>query len=273
MEISSSSLETADQPSGTELETLMKAIQDIPNEAFDQALNIFLALKDIKFNQPVLRLQKDVYVSFPENSLDPVLFQIRKDAFVLVRELVNEQLKKICYPPRSELKMAIRVLGMLFQEAPSISVLFGEDQRQIHQLLSQLLVLYDSLQPDEQEYVVPMILDISIHSNTSNKMVGKSPDAIALLIKALGTGSTDSRRHAAKAILNSNKAMLIESGVMEALVKNGVVQVILNMITEEKLAEEMLGLLEMLSANQEALHEINRAVPLLLQKIKCRRTH
>ncbi|XP_058096228.1 U-box domain-containing protein 9-like [Magnolia sinica] len=271
---SSSPPETADQPTIPELETLMKSIKDVPNEAFDQALNIFLALKDIKFNRPVMGLKKPDNGSILLNRHELISLRNMDEAIMLVNSMLLKLLDNIFSPSISEQKMAIKVLRKLIQQATSVRVLFGENPQTIHIFLSLLLKAYTNLQPDAQEDVVPMILSISIRGDKCNKIVGKSPDAIALLIKALRTGSMDSRRHAFTAILNTNKAMLVESGVMEALVKNGVLPVILSMIIKGKLVVEMLEFLEILSSNQEALDTMGKlgAVPWLLQVIRDRRT-
>ncbi|KAK7339090.1 hypothetical protein VNO77_19733 [Canavalia gladiata] len=205
-------------------------------------------------------------------------------------------------------KAAAKELRLLTKKHPCFRVLFCDSVEAIPQLLKPICGSdsFSSIHPDLQEDVITTLLNISIHDN-NKKLVAETPMVIPLLMKALRSGTIETRSNAAAALftlsaLESNKELIGKSGALKPLidlleeghplamkdvasaifslcvvlqnkaraVKDGAVRVILTKIKNQIHVDELLAILALLSSHQKAVHDMGElgAVPCLLRIIK-----
>lgn len=208
----------------------------------------------------------------------------------------------------SDQKTAAKELRLLTKKYPCFRVLFCDSADAIPQLLKPICGSdsFGSVHPDLQEDVITTLLNISIHDN-NKKLVAETPMVIPLLMRALRSGTIETRSNAAAALftlsaLDSNKELIGKSGALKPLidlleeghplamkdvasaifnicvmhenkaraVKDGAVRVILAKINKQIHVAELLAILALLSSHQSAVHDMGDlgAVPSLLRIIK-----
>jgi len=208
----------------------------------------------------------------------------------------------------SDQKTAAKELRMLTKKHPCFRVLFCDSVDAIPQLLKPICGSdsLSSVHPDLQEDVITTLLNISIHDN-NKKLVAETPMVIPLLMRALRSGTIETRSNAAATLftlsaLDSNKEIIGKSGALKPLidlleeghplamkdvasaifnicvmhenkaraVKEGAVRVILTKIKNEVHVDELLAILALLSSHQRAIHEMGDlgAVASLLRIIR-----
>ncbi|KAF3777400.1 U-box domain-containing protein 9 [Nymphaea thermarum] len=209
---------------------------------------------------------------------------------------LDSLLQKIAFPSMEEQKQAAKELRLLTKRASSFRTLLGQAPDAMPLLLSLLSRVDSDLHPEVQEDVVTTILNLSIHDD-NKKLVAEAPEAIPLLIKALKSGTMQTRSNSAAALfslsaLDANKIKIGEAGAIGPLielldqgstmakkdaasaifnlcimhdnraraVRHGAIPVLLNSIKNESsgLVDESLAILSMLSSYQQALEEIVR---------------
>ncbi|ESW12693.1 hypothetical protein PHAVU_008G134400 [Phaseolus vulgaris] len=208
----------------------------------------------------------------------------------------------------SDQKTAAKELRMLTKKHPCFRVLFCDSADAIPQLLKPICGSdsFSSIHPDLQEDVITTLLNISIHDN-NKKLVAETPMVIPLLMRALRSGTIETRSNAAAALftlsaIDSNKEIIGKSGALKPLidlleeghplamkdvasaifnicvmhenkaraVKDGAVRVILTKIKNQVHVDELLAILALLSSHQRAVHDMGDlgAVPSLLRIIR-----
>ncbi|KAK7293192.1 hypothetical protein RJT34_16055 [Clitoria ternatea] len=204
----------------------------------------------------------------------------------------------------SDQKTAAKELRLLTKKHPCFRVLFCDSADAIPQLLKPICGSdsFSSIYPDLQEDVITTLLNISIHDN-NKKVVAETPMVIPLLMKALRSGTVETRSNAAAALftlsaLESNKELIGKSSALKPLidlleeghplamkdvasaifnlcvmhenkaraVKDGAVRVILTKIKNRIHVDELLAILALLASHQKAVNEMGElgAVPSLL---------
>ncbi|OIW01307.1 hypothetical protein TanjilG_10468 [Lupinus angustifolius] len=205
-------------------------------------------------------------------------------------------------------KAAAKELRLLTKKHPCFRVLFCDSVDAIPQLLKPICGSdsFSSIHPDLQEDVITTLLNISIHDN-NKKLVAETPMVIPILMKALRTGTIETRSNAAAALftlsaLDSNKELIGKSGALKPLidlleeghpsamkdvasaiftlcviqenkaraVKDGIVRVILSKMKDRIHIDELLAILALLSSHHRAIEDIGElgAVPSLLSIIR-----
>ncbi|XP_061368165.1 U-box domain-containing protein 9-like [Gastrolobium bilobum] len=208
----------------------------------------------------------------------------------------------------SDQKAAAKELRLLTKKHPCFRALFCDSVDAIPQLLKPVCGSdsFSSIHPDLQEDVITTLLNISIH-DSNKKLVAETPMVIPLLMKALGSGTIETRSNAAATLftlsaLDSNKELIGKSGALKSLfdlleeghplamkdvasaiftlcvmhenkaraVKDGAVRVILTKIKNRIHVDELLAILALLSTHQKAIQDMGElgAVPSLLSIIK-----
>lgn len=208
----------------------------------------------------------------------------------------------------SDQKAAAKELRLLTKKHPSFRGLFCDSVDAIPRLLKPICGSdsFSSIHPDLQEDVITTLLNISIHDN-NKKLVAETPMVIPILVKALRSGTIETRSNAAAAVftlsaLDSNKELIGKSEALKPLidlleeghplamkdvasaiftlcvmhenkaraVKNGAVRVIVRKIKDRIHVDELLAILALLSSHQKAVQDIGElgAVPSLLSIIR-----
>ncbi|CAL0328192.1 unnamed protein product [Lupinus luteus] len=210
----------------------------------------------------------------------------------------------------SDQKAAAKELRLLTKKHPCFRLLFCDFVDAIPRLLKPICGhgsdSFSSIHPDLQEDVITILLNISIHDN-NKKLVAETPMVIPILMKALRSGTTETRSNAAAALftlsaLDSNKELIGKSGALKPLidlleeghplamkdvasaiftlcvmqenksraVKDGAVRVIVRKIKDRLHIDELLAILALLSSHRRAIQDIGDlgAVPSLLSIIR-----
>nr|AFK33972.1 unknown [Lotus japonicus] len=201
----------------------------------------------------------------------------------------------------SDQKAAAKELRLLTKKHPCYRALFADTEDGIPQLLKPICES-NSLDSDLREDVITTLLNISIH-DSNKKPVAETPMVIPLLMKALRTGTIETRSNAAAAIftlsaLDSNKELIGKSDALKPLielleeghpltmkdvssaifsiclihenraraVKDGAVRVILTKVKNRIHVAESLAILALLSTHHTAVQDMGElgAVPSLL---------
>ncbi|RZB41174.1 U-box domain-containing protein 9 isoform B [Glycine soja] len=291
-----------------ELQRLVKSIvddEDCSTETIDQAKETLCVLKELKLRKRSslsLKLQnKSVTSSFPDEFKCPLSKELMRDPVILAS---GQKMSSTL----SDQKTAAKELRLLTKKHPCFRVLFCDSADAIPQLLKPICGSdsFGSVHPDLQEDVITTLLNISIHDN-NKKLVAETPMVIPLLMRALRSGTIETRSNAAAALftlsaLDSNKELIGKSGALKPLidlleeghplamkdvasaifnicvmhenkaraVKDGAVRVILAKINKQIHVAELLAILALLSSHQRAVHDMGDlgAVPSLLRIIK-----
>ncbi|XP_014626677.1 U-box domain-containing protein 9 isoform X2 [Glycine max] len=291
-----------------ELQRLVKSIvddEDCSTETIDQAKETLCVLKELKLRKRSslsLKLQnKSVTSSFPDEFKCPLSKELMRDPVILAS---GQKMSSTL----SDQKTAAKELRLLTKKHPCFRVLFCDSADAIPQLLKPICGSdsFGSVHPDLQEDVITTLLNISIHDN-NKKLVAETPMVIPLLMRALRSGTIETRSNAAAALftlsaLDSNKELIGKSGALKPLidlleeghplamkdvasaifnicvmhenkaraVKDGAVRVILAKINKQIHVAELLAILALLSSHQSAVHDMGDlgAVPSLLRIIK-----
>ncbi|KAF7845615.1 U-box domain-containing protein 9-like [Senna tora] len=203
-------------------------------------------------------------------------------------------LEKTSSSTLSEQKAAAKELRLLTKKMPSFRVLFGETSHAIPKLLKPISGSgnTNNLHLDLQEDVITTLLNISIHDN-NKKLVAETPMVIPLLMKALRTGTIETRSNAAAALftlsaLDCNKQLIGKAAALKPLidlleeghplamkdvasaifslcvihenkvraVKDGAVWVIVRKIMDGLHVDELLAILALLSSHQKAIQDM-----------------
>ncbi|KAK7256135.1 hypothetical protein RIF29_29570 [Crotalaria pallida] len=208
----------------------------------------------------------------------------------------------------SDQKAAAKELRLLTKKHPCFRVLFCDSVDAIPQLLKPICGSdsFSGIHPDIQEDVITILLNISIHDN-NKKLVAETPMVIPILMKALRSGTIETRSNAAAALftlsaLDSNKELIGKSGALKPLidlleeghplamkdvasaiftlcvmqenkaraVKDGAVRVVVRKIKDRSHIDELLAILALLSSHHRAIQDIGElgAVPSLLSIIR-----
>ncbi|CAM8911548.1 unnamed protein product [Rhodiola kirilowii] len=186
-------------------------------------------------------------------------------------------------------KEAAKEMRLLTKRMPSFRALFGESADAIPRLLNPLSPGAVDTDSDLHEDLITTVLNLSIH-DSNKKLVGENPIVVPLLIESLRGKTVEIKRNAAAALftlsaLDSNKQIIGKLGAMEPLIElleeghplaikdaasaifnlcilsenkvraihNGAIQAILKKIRDQKLVEELLAILAMLSGHPKAV--------------------
>ncbi|XP_054784611.1 U-box domain-containing protein 9-like [Prosopis cineraria] len=213
-------------------------------------------------------------------------------------------LEKMSSSSLSEQKAAAKELRLLTKKMPLYRTLFGETSHAISEFLKPVSASdsLNNIHPDLQEDVITTLLNISIHDN-NKKLVAETPMVIPILVKALKSGTIETRSNSAATLftlsaLDSNKDLIGKSGALKPLidlleeghplamkdvasaiftlcvvhenkaraVREGAVSVILRKISSRVYVDELLTILALLSSHQKAVQDMLDlgAVPNLL---------
>ncbi|KAI9071482.1 hypothetical protein K1719_046551 [Acacia pycnantha] len=213
-------------------------------------------------------------------------------------------IEKLSSSSLSEQKAAAKQLRLLTKKTPLYRTLFGKTPQAISEILKPISASdsFNNIHPDLQEDVITTLLNISIHDN-NKKLVAETPSVIPLLVKALKSGTIETRSNSAATLftlsaLDSNKELIGKSGALKPLidlleegnplamkdvasaiftlcvvlenkaraVREGAVSVILKKISSRVCVDELLTILALLSSHQKAVQDMVDlgAVPNLL---------
>ncbi|XP_028800726.1 U-box domain-containing protein 9-like [Neltuma alba] len=220
------------------------------------------------------------------------------------RDHFHSLLEKMSSSSLSEEKAAAKQLRLLTKKMPLYRTLFGETSQAISEILKPISASdsFNNIHPDLQEDVITTLLNISIHDD-NKKLVAETPLVIPLLVKALKSGTIETRSNSAATLftlsaLDSNKELIGKSGALKPLidlleeghplamkdaasalftlcvvhenkaraVREGAVGVILRKISSRVYVDELLAILALLSSHQKAVQDMVdlAAVPNLL---------
>ncbi|XVF30932.1 hypothetical protein REPUB_Repub16aG0101900 [Reevesia pubescens] len=223
------------------------------------------------------------------------------------RTYLNSLLEKMS-SSLSDQKEAAKELRILTKTTPSCRAVICEFTGAISKLLSPLSESESKVEsdPDLQEDLITIVLNLSIHFN-NKKLIAENPVVIPLLIESMKFGTIETRRNVAAALfslsgLDSNKVIIGNSGALVPLLELlraghllamkdaasaifnlcivsenkakfteiGAVKVILQKIKDGILADDLLGILALLSTHHKAIDELGDLDTLLglLQIIK-----
>ncbi|KAF7825862.1 U-box domain-containing protein 9 [Senna tora] len=203
-------------------------------------------------------------------------------------------LEKMSSSSLSEQKAAAKQLRLSTKKIPSFRSLFGETSESIPKILKPISGSdsFNNIHPDLQEDVITTLLNISI-LDSNKKLVAETPMVIPLLVKALKSGTIETRSNAAATLftlsaLDSNKELIGKSGALKPLidlleeghplamkdaasaiftlcvihenkaraVRDGAVSVILKKISSRVRVDELLTILALLSNHQKAVQDM-----------------
>ncbi|KAI9077728.1 hypothetical protein K1719_040334 [Acacia pycnantha] len=310
-------------------------------QTIDQAREVLSSLKDLKLRKTSssspssqssdLKLNRNS--GFPEEFKCPLSKELMRDPVIVAsgktydRPFIQKWLKagnrtcpetqqvlshtvltpnhlKLSSSSLSEQKAAAKQLRLLTKKTPLYRTLFGKTPQAISEILKPISASdsFNNIHPDLQEDVITTLLNISIHDN-NKKLVAETPSVIPLLVKALKSGTIETRSNSAATLftlsaLDSNKELIGKSGALKPLidlleegnplamkdvasaiftlcvvlenkaraVREGAVSVILKKISSRVCVDELLTILALLSSHQKAVQDMVDlgAVPNLL---------